>query len=185
METRLDCSNVACSNFWAVCCHSGKSRAIPAIGGFTIVYYNSSMMQKTSLSIILLAFLLVAPQFSAGAKRDEILAAGLLAVNKYLENSPDLGCGWEDGTFMIGAPIRTVCVTHSSSPVSNQQEQQPTAAACSSVVPLRHADVAAYCSTRVPSSHTHEVSCCRPGHTATSDAGCRPPTGDAVLRGQV
>lgn len=90
------------------------------------------MMRKTSLSIILLPFLLVAGEFSAGAKRDEILGAGLLAVNKYLDTNPEQGCGWEDGTFMIGAPIRTVCVTHSSSTVSNQQEQQPARAAANS-----------------------------------------------------
>lgn len=121
-----------CLNIWVVRCHRRKSRAISAIGGFINVNYNSSMMRKTSLSIILLPFLLVAGEFSAGAKRDEILGAGLLAVNKYLDTNPEQGCGWEDGTFMIGAPIRTVCVTHSSSTVSNQQEQQPARAAANS-----------------------------------------------------
>lgn len=35
-----------------------------------------------------------------GAK-DDILAAGLKAVNKWLANN-EIECGWEDGTFMMG-----------------------------------------------------------------------------------
>ena len=36
-----------------------------------------------------------------GAK-EQILADGVTAVNKWLSNNA-LECGWEDGTFMIGA----------------------------------------------------------------------------------
>lgn len=49
-----------------------------------------------------LALLLVVAVRAAeiGAKQ-ETLAVGLKAVNKWLENN-QLGCGWEDGTFMVG-----------------------------------------------------------------------------------
>lgn len=84
-----------------------------------------AMLRYSWLRFACLIGLAISIRGDFGAK-DEILAKGLKAVNKWLDNN-DMGCGWEDGTFMIGEHPQMA----SSSDSSDRRCQQHAAAACS------------------------------------------------------
>lgn len=59
------------------------------------------MTQKTLIRAILCCMALAVVEADLGGERQDILALGLKAVNQWI-GSNAVGCGWEDGTFMIG-----------------------------------------------------------------------------------